>query len=159
MTGFRGPCPGYVVLPPGHGKSYYHKKFKGIYEADSLAPYNATKELVELRKRAKQSGDWTEYDKLWSVQVINAMPDDTIVIMVPSREIGELVAKSHVFSGVLEHVAWAENLKGRKGSIKEYAYSWDAARASGAKVYMTNEQLEIALWQSIIQFRSQENDD
>jgi hypothetical protein len=143
-------CMGYVVLPPGHGKSYYHAKFEGIYEADTVWPYNATPELIALRKDAWSTGDWGKYDSLWADGIMSHMPADTIVLMVPAHSVGVLVAQKFIFSAVLSLEAWERNLRFRKGSVAKYLPCYELAKKSGARTYEDNERLETALWQDVI---------
>jgi hypothetical protein len=136
---------GYAVLPPGHGKSYYHKQGGMFVEADSLVGCKSTPELARLRQEAKLSGSWDTYDKAWTEALEPHIPPGPVVIGVPDASLGKLLRANPVFSGVLAHAQWAENLKNRKGSVMEYLPYWEKVYAEGAEIYETNEDLMWAL--------------
>lgn len=142
----------YVVLPPGHGKSYLHRQIPGVYEADSLVNCRATPKLSELRANAKLSGKWDEYDKEWVEELKAVLPEDLLVIMVPDHSIGKLLTHNFIFAGVLDHKAWAKNLEHRKGSVEEYRTWWQNVYDSGAEKFESNQDSEAALKSSISKF-------
>jgi hypothetical protein len=145
----------YVVLPPGHGKSHLHQKIEGLYEADTLVNCKATQELADLRKTAKETNGWHDYDHAWVKEIKKVLPDDLRIIMVPADTVGRLVTGYRLFSGVLKEEAWTKNLKNRKGSVEEYHEYWVQIYAEGADLYGCNEDLEHALRDTIAKFYDQ----
>lgn len=140
---------GYIVLPPGHGKSFRHKMIPNYIDAEALVACRATRELTKLRSEAKLSGNWTEYDKLWAAKLEKVLPTGRFVIGVPSDSIGQLLNGTFVFAGVLEDSQWTKNLQDRKGSIAEYRQYWQHVRDLGAGVYPDNESLDQAIKDAI----------
>lgn len=140
---------GYVVLPPGHGKSYMHGKIDGVYEADTLINCKATETLRQLRKQAKMTDEWTDYDSAWTSLIKEVLPDDTQVILVPDDRVGVKFCQSCIFRGVLTQTAWEENLRNRKGSTVEYNRWWTNVKDAGAVTYESNLELENALRSAI----------
>lgn len=140
---------GYIVLPPGHGKSFRHKKIPNYIDAEALVACRATRELFWLRSEAKRSGNWTAYDKLWAAKLEEVLPTGRFVIGVPSDSIGKLLNGNLIFAGVLEDFQWAQNLQDRKGSIAEYRHYWQQVRDLGADIYSDNESLDQAIKDAI----------
>jgi len=138
-------CGAYIVLPPGHGKSYLHGKITGLYEADSLFNCKGNELLTHLRDTAKLTGEWEVYDKAWTLEVKTHMPPDIQVIMVPDDSVGKLLAHKRIFHGVLSISQWEQNLSGRKGSVEKYFDWWMKVYDMGGRVYRTNSELEEAI--------------
>lgn len=135
----------YAVLPPGHGKSYYHKKYEYMYEADTVFNCRGTQELEVLRAKAKETGDWKECDITWTRELLARLPKTRCVVLVPDDAVGELLGAELIFRGVLTDSQWSENLSRRKGDIVKYS-DWRAnVLRAGANEYATNFDLESAL--------------
>lgn len=140
---------GYIVLPPGHGKSFRHKTIPNYFDVEAFVGPRTTRGLARLRSKAKQSGDWAEYDKLWATKLEEVLPTGRFVLGVPSDSIGQLLNGTRIFAGVLEDSQWAENLQNRKGSIAEYRNYWQHVKDLGAETYPDNESLDQAIKDAI----------
>jgi len=149
----------YIVLPPGHGKSYHHLWIPYLYEADSILNCRATSYLAELRELAKYTGDWGPYDNEWTDQIRKHLPEAPYIIMVPDDSVGQKIAKECIFRGVLAHDAWSKNLEHRKGSVREYCHWWEAVRKAGAVVYEGNDELNSAMRSRIYEWLATKNVD
>lgn len=132
----------YIVLPPGHGKSYLHLRIEGLLEADTLIPCRSTPLLSDLRTKAKQSGRWEDYDREWAREIKEVLPAKRCVLMVPSGDVGKLLGNKCLLKGVLTPPQWKENLASRGDSVVKYQWAWESALAEGAQLYSTNEELE-----------------
>lgn len=114
---------GYLVIPPGCGKSHHHLKIPGLLEADGIFDCKGTPELKRLRAIAKETGDWTNYDAAWSVELLKRLPIGKCLIMVPHESIGQLIGGEYLGSAKLEEQQWALNLKCRGKRLEDYAYT------------------------------------
>jgi len=113
----------YLVLPPGHGKSWRHNSTLGLIEADSIFDCRGDKELKLLRSAARKSNNWGKYDKEWSIRILARLTPHKWIVMVPACAIGELL--SPVCLGVfqLDPVEWDENLTHRGKTHVHYEYT------------------------------------
>lgn len=136
----------YIVLPPGHGKSWHHQRFHFLYEADSVVNCKGTDQLAQKRIVAKQTGDWRDYDLTWTNELKKRLPDTPYLIMVPSDSVGQLLADKCIFKGVLSIGQWEQNLSTRKGSVDKYSKWREEVLNSGAKLFDTNDALNTALY-------------
>lgn len=143
----------YIVLPPGHGKSYRHAQNFELKEADSLVNCKATMELCHKRAVAKLDGDWNAYDKLWADMIKDVMPKYDFIIMVPDAAVGAMFNGDCLFHGVLSDRQWAENLKHRKGTVDEYRLYKDKLLAAGAQEFESNQDLDRAIYQIVRDWR------
>jgi hypothetical protein len=113
---------GFVVLPPGHGKSHHHGMLPGLIEADTVFNCKGTPALAALRKVAKETGNWETYDFLWANMIANRLTQHRWVIMVPSKSIGELLNGVYLGSGQLSDPQWEQNLRSRQKGLGAYEY-------------------------------------
>jgi hypothetical protein len=123
---------GYIVLPPGHGKSHLHNPSERIYEADTSIPCKSTPELKKLRTLAKISGDWSDYDKLWTALLNRQLCYDRrkIVVLVPSTAVGETAGWRYLGRGLFHPDLWEKNFQDRSDSAWDHrlCYRAEAAR-------------------------------
>lgn len=140
------PKLGYVVLPPGHGKSFLHLREPWLLEADKIYDCEGDDVLKELRLRAKNSGYWNRYNQEWAGRLKRHKPntEDRLIIMVPSREIGQAIGGDLVFAGCLCLSQWQKNLDDRNEKITKYVQAWDGA-VEYSKVYSNNNELQYAM--------------
>jgi len=121
---------GYIILPPGHGKSYLHDPTIDLYEADSVVPNKATKELREKRKRAKITGDWSDYDTCWATLLVKALPEDGVVL-VPADQVGQAIRAVRLGACYLDESVWAENFRDRPDTAEKHIAAWEEAKRLG----------------------------
>lgn len=133
---------GYIVLPPGHGKTYRHNPRMNLLEIDSLVHYKATPELVDYRKRAKETHCWGDYDKLRASLVCPLLPDEKCVVMVPSYLVGSVSGWQFLGGAALSKGQWEENMKNRSDDTKQWEYAWEAVISSGGEVIENNNDLD-----------------
>jgi hypothetical protein len=131
----------FIVMPPGHGKSHLHQMLPYLFEADGLVDCKATESLRVERKLAKTTGEWGVYNTLWCSALMQALPDGPTVLLVPERNIGDIIGGIYLGSHALHFKAWAANLEGRKGSIKEYLDIWALAVNDNGKLHTSNSDL------------------
>jgi hypothetical protein len=132
---------GYIVLPPGHGKSYRHSPLRNLLEADSLVPCKSTTSLIIARKKAKLHGNWLEYDTLWASMILETLPPGRVVLMVPTNSVGISLGGTFLGAAVLNLTVWSNNLKNRVGDPVKYASVREEALLGGARVFESNEEL------------------
>lgn len=116
---------GYVVMPPGTGKSTAHLEFNHLVEADSVVNCKATPELCSLRKEAKRTGKWALYDALWIAAILEKLDHGKWVIMVPSVAVGEKMGAQRLACLRLGIDAWARNLTVRGKAPEDYNWGTD----------------------------------
>jgi len=133
----------YIVMPPGHGKSYNHLSVPGLIEADTVYNCKGDSELQLLRKTAKSSAEWDEYDTQWAQRLLNAIPGGRWVVMVPSQDVGEKLGAVCLGNARLCREVWAENLESR-GKIPE-DYNWGTARDEDCTMFTSNNDLQMWL--------------
>jgi len=134
---------GYVVMPPAHGKSHLHLRFPWLVEADGLCPCRGTTSLNHLRTRAKESGDWSEYDREWARETLLrlAHTNHRIVVLIPAPSVGSALGGVHLHSARLTLPAWESNLRSRSYSTEKYLSLWEEVGASGT-TYESNSSLQ-----------------
>jgi len=115
---------GFIVLPPGHGKSVLHNPEKHIFEADQLYNYKEDKTLVLLRDEAKKTGDWAMYDKIWG-QLLGDVQPALTVVLVPTKAIGDATGGVWLGSCRLPWTYWKVNFLNRKGWAEKYRRCWE----------------------------------
>lgn len=129
---------GYIVMPPGHGKSVLHNPEVGLYEADQVVYWKEDKSLREARRCGKETGDWSQYDHLWASRMRSLLPKGSIV-MVPVHSVGEAMGAQKIGSLYLDWGQWTRNFQQRRGSASKYKRCWEDAQRGGVFVH-TNEQ-------------------
>jgi len=137
---------GFLVLPPGHGKSFLHKKLPGLLEGDSIVDCR-TGLLSSLRDNAKASSspmsqEWANYDHLWSEMIQAALSPGKYVIMVPSISVGRAAGWIYLGSAALTLEQWKENLQTRKGDPIKYHECYQQIKANGGQIFPSNKALE-----------------
>lgn len=135
----------YIILPPGHGKSYRHTDHMELKEADTIVGCKSTVELCHRRSVAKLDGNWEPYDTLWTDMIKEVMPKYDFILMVPDASVGAKFGGSCLFHGVLSDKQWAENLKNRKGTVEEYRPYKDKLLNAGAEEFKSNHDLDRAI--------------
>lgn len=136
------PDVGYVVMPPGHGKSYYHVRIQDLIEADSLYNCRGDESLKDLRLIARTTGEWAEYDDAWASRLVPLIPLRCCIILVPSATVGDAIGATHLGSVQLSDSQWATNLENRGKTVADYAY----ARLSGPGVAMFHTNFDLQSW-------------
>lgn len=106
----------FIVMPPGHGKSHNHSPSLGLYEADQLVGCRSTRQLSQLRDKAKQDRYWADYNMVWGQLLYERAPNGSIV-MVPSAEVGceAFGPAGYVCSLKLIMQVWVRNMADRPG--------------------------------------------
>jgi len=127
-------------MPPAHGKSYIHASIPGLVEADALCEHRGTTKLLQLISHAECSGDWTPYDKEWANHMKKIILDENIIVMVPTRSVGEQLGG--VLLGVvqLDELQWLSNI-GKRGKIMS-DYARYRQSCSMTLRFNTNEDLQ-----------------
>nr|WSP06972.1 hypothetical protein [Gnomoniopsis castaneae chrysovirus 1] len=146
---------GYMVLPPGHGKSYMMSKELGSYglvEADGVIDCRGTQELSDLKDAAQVSGNWSQYDNLWSSEINSKIKGKRCVVMVPSSTVGEAGGWHKVGTYLLTLDAWAANLMTRKGDMYKYRKQYSQAQLDGGRVFKDMDGLIAQVTKDAVQF-------
>lgn len=136
---------GFIVLPPGHGKSHLHSPTRHIFEADSLVPYNSSTKLQELRKAAKISGNWSEYDAEWTSCLAAKLPKTRCILLVPSQSVGKAAHWTDLGGAVLTLTQWSLNLQNRPYGIWKYYSLWCEVDRTYRNRFADNTHLQSAL--------------
>jgi hypothetical protein len=113
----------YIVMPPGHGKSFLHAEIYGLVEADSIYDCRGDEALADARSIARHTGVWARYDKKWSERLTVRLTGHRWVIMVPSKTIGEIMGGTHLGTLQLADDQWNKNLKTRGKTCSDYGYA------------------------------------
>jgi len=129
----------HIVMPPGHGKSYYHVKIPGLVEADTIYNYRGDEELSLLRTDARQTGNWEHYDRQWAARILPQLTGNFWIIMVPSDTVGQMLGGTLLTKIQLRDSQWSENLKQRGKSVKDYEY----VRLKGSDVHFFETNIEV----------------
>jgi hypothetical protein len=135
---------GFFVMPPGHGKSYYHDVNKGIIEADTLVPHDSTEELRLLRPLSKDPIFWNEYDKVWSAFLncrLRSFPG-RVVVLVPSRDVGLMGGWVDLGGATLALPVLMQNVSGRKDDYAKHERCRVREKGFGLPEFQTNQELE-----------------
>lgn len=131
-------------MPPGTGKSYYHRKLHpDLIEADTLHDYKTDSSLVDKRMAAKLTNDWSEYDIEWATKLKLKITKRSI-LMVPSENIGRQMNGKYLGTLCLSHQAWESNLSKREQTFDKFTECYNIAFPK-AMVYNSNMELETAL--------------
>ena len=138
---------GYVVLPPGHGKSYRHDEGKGLLEADTVVPCKSTDELKHLRSVAKVTNDWAAYDRAWARDLNGKLSATTcrLIVMVPHESVGEAAGWIPCGGILLEEKTWSLNFSQRQDSAAKYKELWNHLAQAGSTIVATNDELTLRL--------------
>jgi len=140
----------YVVLPPGHGKSYHAARDSKLLEADVVYHPSRSFQLSAMREEAKTTNDWTQFDKRWGQLLTERLEEDSL-IMVPSITIGQGEKWLYLGSAALNFDQWKQNLENRKGTTLKYRTLWESAALTG-NVFTSNLDLTIWLKNAIIDY-------
>lgn len=137
----------FVVMPPGHGKSFYHNPSLGIIEADTLVPCRSTIGLLTLRTEAKRTDNWVSYDMLWTTLLTEALKDYTnpIILLVPSAKVGHHGGWVDLGGLLLSEPCWERNFQHRPDSHVKWIPCWETERGRGGQVCASNSELSTRL--------------
>jgi hypothetical protein len=134
---------GYIIMPPGHGKSHHHCRLPGLIEADSIFNCKGTSELKELRSEAKRTNDWRVYDHHWVSELYKGLGSTRYVVMVPVKNVGEEMNATYLGSLRLIDKQWNKNLRKRGKAVKDYLYCLN--NDDEYELCRTNDELEATL--------------
>lgn len=143
---------GFIVLPPGHGKSHMHSVADGIIEADTIVPCKLTYELRELRKAAKETGDWDKYDDLWTTLINNRIKDMDCVILVPANNVGVRAKWTGLGGAELCKEVWDKNLQTRYQTYEKFDAVYRNTSYYYPNVFNSNEDLQKWLREKVREF-------
>lgn len=129
----------HIVMRPGHGKSYNHLKIRGLVEADSVVNCKANETLQFLRRIAKCTGKWEEYDSHWANMISERLTPHRWVVLVPSASVGTLLGAISLGTAELEVGVWTENLRSRGKRPNDY--SWSTYDPDSAQIFHSNKDL------------------
>jgi hypothetical protein len=134
---------GFVVLPPGHGKSHHHNTSLGLYTIDSLVVRESSPYLLATKKYAHKSGDWSHHNLEWARLLNDALEDETrrILVMVPHASIGKAAGWADCGGLILEQDQWAQNFVARSDSSDNYQGLWFAEMKRGGRMVLNNKDL------------------
>jgi hypothetical protein len=76
-----------IVLPTGHGKTTLHNPDVGVFDAAAMVEYPHV--LREMRKDARETGNWGKIDSWWSDRVRGGLKDNCKLVLVPSNKFAE----------------------------------------------------------------------
>jgi hypothetical protein len=139
----------YLVMPPGHGKSYLQARIPNLLEADTLTPNKATPLLRELREEAKRGQDWAHYDREWTRELKTRIPLGRWVVMVPAREVGVEAGWVYLGTLVLERTQWVSNFMKRPDSWEKHIKCRERALEEGGILLATNGEMEERVRQEV----------
>jgi hypothetical protein len=108
---------GYFVLPPGHGKTHFHAPQLGLYDFESVHEITTNPTLQYMRTRCKETGDWSDFDRLVGQLLQNAAAPRPRTFLIPSSTIAQYQDWHFVGAGVLYRPAWVSNLELRGDTI------------------------------------------
>jgi hypothetical protein len=144
---------GFIVMPPGTGKSHYHRKLHpDLIEADALHDYRTDSSLTDKRMAAKLTNDWSEYDIEWAGK-LKAKITKRSILMVPNENIGRQINGKYLGTLCLSHQAWESNLSMRNQTHSKFTECYNIAFPK-AVVYNSNMELQTALVFLIARFFS-----
>lgn len=146
---------GYIVLPPGHGKSYRHLSESWLLEADTVVNCKATLQLQTLRKDAKRTGSWDEYDECWVDQLRKELLGMTVFLMVPSKSIGEKLGFQYYGAAVLHRSEWENNLGARGDIADKFAWTLENTLHLNPTMCQTNQDLDAWISRKYNDWKSQ----
>jgi len=131
-----------IVLPPGHGKTTYHKAMPELVEADTLVGYRGTPKLNSLRNDARKTGDWVKYDTHWGALLQQQLIRNPVVVMIPSPEVGDLMGWTRLGAGLLGADQLTKNLLPRGATIDKYTDAYEKVRRMQHHDFSTNDSLK-----------------
>jgi len=141
--------PGYfLVLPIAHGKSYNHNPNASIHEADSVVNCNSTPELKALRDKAKATGEWEAFDKVWGKAIEEKLGSEGI-LLVPDITVGWAAGRNY-FLGVylLEEAVWRANMIGRGDDPEKWLWHYNHIKekySHSTRLFKCNDDLAKAV--------------
>jgi len=130
----------YIVLPPGHGKSYHYYQLGNLLGAGSLISCKSTTSPIIARKKVKLHSNWLEYDTLWASMILEILPPGRVVPMVPTSSVGISLGGTFLGAAVLDLTVWSHNLKNRVGDPVKDTSVMEEALLGGARVFESNEE-------------------
>lgn len=133
------PTITYFVLPPAHGKTTLHQPEQGIYDFESIVEVMTNLELATLRARAKETGNWVQYDNALArvLETTNLTPPG--MILLPCHAIAKGRDWSCAGACILDRAEWRANLAARGDKLTNWFETlYVAAQTNGADFRMTN---------------------
>jgi len=115
-----------IVLPGGHGKSYYSEKL-GLLDVDKLAAPREHNELDDMRKHLinKRSIEWSAHNKRWwrmaNDQLDMMALDRPTVLLCHNEEFAMEVGAQVIGIAVLSDHAFEKNISGRTQRGKAFS--------------------------------------
>lgn len=131
----------FIVMPPGHGKSYLHTSIPGLVGIDDIVQCRSTPELSRLRSEAKASGDWSHYDALYAKVFLTRLTAGRWVVMVPAKELGLALGGKHILSAILDDSEWGRNLEHRSATMDKYKPYRDTISKDECLLFFNNATL------------------
>lgn len=140
-----------IVLPAGHGKSHYAKKY-GFIDVDNLLGPRRHNELMELRVRLvnQKSVDWQDHNRVWYSMLNEALDlldlSEPTMILCHTEELALEVGAQIMGAAILEEGVFKDNIKRRTFAGQQFsAISREVAMNRSVTPYVTalsNRQLE-----------------
>jgi len=124
----------FLVLPTGHGKSHLHDPERRIFESDSLMYCRGSITLSILRDDAKLTGSWDLYDTCFAAEIALRIPNGRVLLLLPSKSLGEQMGAHYLGTMVLEWDVWVENLKSRGQTPVNYVQDYQIACIEAATI-------------------------
>jgi len=106
-------------MPPGHGKTTFHNPSAGWIDAGSIIRDKS--KLRDMRRQARESGDWNMFDDYWVKLIEATMPIGTLLLMCPSMHIANRFSYFKVATLILKKDYFDSVIEGRPKSSLEFA--------------------------------------
>jgi len=145
----------YVVMPPGHGKSYMHTRIPRLVEADSIFDCRGDETLEKLRKEARATGNWSRYDSEWANRIAVRLTEHRWILMVPANSVGQIVGEKCLGQFQLTNDAWDANVACRGKSNLDYEYA--RLRSPQVQYFQSNNDLSETVIAVSIQWLKADN--
>lgn len=101
---------------------------EGVKEADSICHHTETMELAALRERAKMTGNWTPYDKLYG-SILRSRTRDSDILLVASTDLALSAGCEIIARLILREDLWLENVRSRGVNEEKYRENYDHEKA------------------------------
>jgi hypothetical protein len=117
-----------IIMPPATGKSFLVARGlpPNVREADDLCHVRETQLLSRLRDDAKNSGDWSEYDRLLADQLRSRCSDGDIILLA-SVELAEAMGAEILGTCVLRRDLWEANMRNRGQPVSKHEECYNRA--------------------------------
>lgn len=131
-----------VVMPAGTGKSYFLSAREGlsdyVKEADEICMPRATPLLSELRTRAKDTGDWKDYDAELAREIKSRMTIETRLILVAAYDLAKALNAKIIATIAVEKSVWEQNILSRGQDPSKFIKNYEDALSRDAWVFESN---------------------